>query len=63
MTIKDVGNWDEPSWVWEVHSGGVIIDSGNTSWRFFAVKAVKRAIRLHAKGKIDTAGSEFTIWY
>ncbi|MFF4557198.1 hypothetical protein [Streptomyces sp. NPDC001422] len=63
MTIKDAGTWDEPSWVWEVNSGGQIIDSGNTSWRFFAVKAVKRVIRLHAKGKVDTAGSEFTIWY
>ncbi|MGW2711411.1 hypothetical protein ACWC4J_20830 [Streptomyces sp. NPDC001356] len=63
MKIKEEGDgWDSPTWDWEVRSGGEVIASGVSGLRFMAVKAAKRAIRLHAKGKVDTAGSEFTIW-
>jgi hypothetical protein len=63
VTIKDVGDWEGSSWSWEVRFNGEVISSGINEWRVFAVKAVKRTIRLHAKGKVDTAGSEFTIWH
>jgi hypothetical protein len=63
VTVKECGGiWDDVTWAWTVTSEGETIAAGVNSWRTSAIRQVKRTIRLHAKGKVDTAGSSFTIW-